>query len=301
MVGAHPLPDVRGADKYGRGTVVVVGGSPSTPGAVLLAGTVALRMGAGRLRIATSAGTATAVAVALPEAKVVALPTRSDGSLGVPDQHTLADALDQADVVLIGPGAEPAGTEDLLRAMLEVAGERTVFVLDAAAVGATRRLSTAELLAASGRLVMTPNRSEALEVLDRDDDDDLADVLTEVAGATGAVVTSFGQVACPDGRTFVVPTPPAGLGTSGSGDVLAGLVAGAAAHCDDLALAACWATHAHVDAGQRLVGRRAFGGYLASELLAAVGAAGASGSGDAATHRFRCLSCAIDLTYDDRS
>ncbi len=42
-----------GGDKHSRGTVAVVGGGTSTPGAVLLAGLAALRVGAGRLQVVT--------------------------------------------------------------------------------------------------------------------------------------------------------------------------------------------------------------------------------------------------------
>src|SRR3954469_13119973 len=78
-----PLPEVSEGDgKHERGTVVVVGGAADTPGAVLLAGLAALRAGAGRLTRATVAETATALAVAVPEAAVTALPATSNGALG---------------------------------------------------------------------------------------------------------------------------------------------------------------------------------------------------------------------------
>jgi ADP-dependent NAD(P)H-hydrate dehydratase len=48
-----PLPDPREGDKKARGDVLVIGGSVQVPGAPLLAGTAALRAGAGRLRVAT--------------------------------------------------------------------------------------------------------------------------------------------------------------------------------------------------------------------------------------------------------
>src|SRR6478735_6349148 len=51
----HPLPDHLGVDKQARGTVLVIGGSARTPGAVVLAGRAALRIGAGRLQLATAA------------------------------------------------------------------------------------------------------------------------------------------------------------------------------------------------------------------------------------------------------
>jgi NAD(P)H-hydrate repair Nnr-like enzyme with NAD(P)H-hydrate dehydratase domain len=57
-----------------------------------------------------------------------------------------------------------------------------------------------------------------------------------------------------------------GLGTSGSGDVLAGAAGGLAARCGDATAAACWAGLAHRAAGRALAARIAASGYLASEL-----------------------------------
>ena len=53
------LPAVTGS-KYGRGQVLVVGGARQTPGAVMLAGRSALRVGAGRLTMAVAESTAEA-------------------------------------------------------------------------------------------------------------------------------------------------------------------------------------------------------------------------------------------------
>src|SRR5689334_25364086 len=92
-----PLPDPRG-DKESRGTVLVVGGSRFTPGAVLLAGVAALRAGAGRLQLAVDQSTAAALSIAVPEAKVVGLP---EPGAALPDE--LMDLAREADVLTIGP------------------------------------------------------------------------------------------------------------------------------------------------------------------------------------------------------
>jgi ADP-dependent NAD(P)H-hydrate dehydratase len=60
-----PLPKA-GGSKHDRGHVLVVGGSPSTPGAAMLAGVSALRVGAGVLALAVARSVAGSVAVALP-------------------------------------------------------------------------------------------------------------------------------------------------------------------------------------------------------------------------------------------
>src|SRR6195952_558114 len=71
MLRAWPLPQPQEhAGKDSRGRVLVVGGSQSTPGAVLLAGVAALRVGAGKLQMATAESAATAMAIAVPESGV---------------------------------------------------------------------------------------------------------------------------------------------------------------------------------------------------------------------------------------
>jgi NAD(P)H-hydrate repair Nnr-like enzyme with NAD(P)H-hydrate dehydratase domain len=71
----------------------------------------------------------------------------------------------------------------------------------------------------------------------------------------------------PGGRRWQSNVDALGLGTSGSGDVLAGLAGGAAARCGDRAQAACWATFAHLAAGRRLESRVGVLGYLASDIV----------------------------------
>src|SRR5690242_19832159 len=68
-----PQPDPNG-DKNDRGSVLVIGGSREVPGALILAGTAALRAGAGRLRLATSRSVAPLVATAMLEARVIGVP-----------------------------------------------------------------------------------------------------------------------------------------------------------------------------------------------------------------------------------
>src|SRR3978361_138066 len=61
-----------GESKRARGTVLVVGGSKSTPGAVMLAGLAALRVGAGVLTLGVPQPIAIPLATAIPESGVTA-------------------------------------------------------------------------------------------------------------------------------------------------------------------------------------------------------------------------------------
>jgi ADP-dependent NAD(P)H-hydrate dehydratase len=296
LLRAWPLPSA-GEDKYSRGAVMIIGGARATPGAALLAGTAALRAGAGRLTMAVAESVAMQLAVSLPEAGVAGLPESAEGSvLGSGLEPILSD-LQSADAVLIGPGLDDIDhTEELLRALLEMdadgvagrgveTGDATIIV-DAYALGCLPRLENC-LDPWHGRLILTPNPTEAGILLGRDVDKLEADVV-EIAARYHAVVSCQGFVArAPGGGSsgggaggdadgaggdaegphlWQITTGFGGLGTSGSGDVLAGAIAGLRARGTSDAQAACWGTHLHAAAADRLASRLGPLGFLAREL-----------------------------------
>ncbi|WP_104175575.1 ADP/ATP-dependent (S)-NAD(P)H-hydrate dehydratase [Arthrobacter sp. Y81] len=291
-----PLPG-GGSGKDDRGSVLVIGGARKTPGATLLAGTAALRAGAGRLTLAVAGSTAVQVAVALPEAGVVGLAETDGGTVRGTGVITLAEELKQAAAVLVGPGLDDTDeAESLLRELLKLdsgnpvedgrgrdgsgaSGARPAVVLDAYALGCLPGLLD-ELGAWAGRLILTPNITESGVLLGRDVGDLHQDV-AEIAGRYGAVVSCQGVIAAPAGYTtgnpkdeggrangglWEITTGYGGLGTSGSGDILAGAIAGLRARGTTDAQATCWGTHLHAAAGDRLASRLGSLGYLAREL-----------------------------------
>ncbi|MDH2445452.1 NAD(P)H-hydrate dehydratase [Amnibacterium sp. CER49] len=262
--GLVPLPPP-GHGKRDRGDVLVVGGAAKTPGAAALTGIAALRVGAGRLTLGVAASVAPSLAVALPEAGVLGLPEASGGSVaGRGAADALADELD-VDCIVLGPGLdEPDETGELLARVIPAIPERTRVLLDAFALGALgNRPELAEPL--RGRLILTPNAAEASRLLGAEVDD-LADGLLRVADRYDAVVSGGGMVAEPGGRLRGVPAGGPGLGTSGSGDVLAGAIGGLIARGAETAEATCWATYLHARAGDRLAERIGPLGFLAREL-----------------------------------
>jgi hydroxyethylthiazole kinase-like uncharacterized protein yjeF len=271
LLAAWPLPADEDGDKFARGTVLVLGGSPVTPGAVILAGMAALRMGAGRLQIATAAPAAPAVAVAVPEALVMPIEVDDDGSLRRPFDEQVLERISEAEALLMGPGMRASMSPvDVLELVLRHAGDSSIVVLDAAALSCMPQVDAALCDRHSGRLILTPNRQEA----DRLDggaevspDEAGTDRLARIARRYGAVVTSFGGVRSSDGRSWDGPHGHPSLGTSGSGDVLAGMAAGAAARSGDAAQAACWATFVHATTGRQLATERGALGFLARELI----------------------------------
>jgi ADP-dependent NAD(P)H-hydrate dehydratase len=255
------LPEPQG-DKESRGTVLVVGGSRFTPGAVLLAGVAALRAGAGRLQLAVDRETATALSIAVPEAKVVGLP-----AVGADLPDELLELARAADVLAIGPGLDDIEeTARLMSEVLDVADKNAGVVLDAYALGALSK-NAALLEGRSQRVVLTPNATEAEHLLGHDPGDDLAMAALAVAERHQAVVSLRSHIAAPDGRCWREESGDTGLGTSGSGDVLAGIIAGLLARGTEPAQAACWGAYAHAVSGRRLILHHGRTGFLARELV----------------------------------
>ncbi|MGB2567265.1 NAD(P)H-hydrate dehydratase [Micromonospora citrea] len=261
---ALPVPT---GGKEHRGTVLVVGGSRFTPGAVLLAGVAALRAGAGVLQLAAAESTAAALSIQVPEALVVGLPETRDGVVAGDPGDRLGDLVGRADVVAVGPGLHDIDeTRALLHLVLDAAGPQTALVLDAYALGALSH--EPDLLVGAGRpVVLTPNLTEARHLLGREPGEDLDAEARELARRYDAVVSLYGHIATADGEGWREESGDAGLGTSGSGDVRSGLLAGLLSRGAAPAQAACWAAWAHAVSGQRLVPRFGRIGFLARELL----------------------------------
>jgi ADP-dependent NAD(P)H-hydrate dehydratase len=257
-----------GESKDGRGRVLVVGGARATPGAAMIAGIAALRVGAGVLQLAVAESVAVGVAVAVPEAGVISLSETKTGSVGGSAAAQLQNAVAGADAVLVGPGLDDAEeTVELLRGLRDIKPSGRRVVLDAYALGALPGL--VEMQQWPGVLTLTPNRDEAARLLATGTDDlsdDDAEVAAEISGQYDAAVSYQSQVVS-DGQRWVVPFGHPGLGTSGSGDVLAGAIAGLLARGVEPGQATCWATYLHAAAGDRLAAQVGRVGFLARELL----------------------------------
>ncbi|MEJ5992538.1 NAD(P)H-hydrate dehydratase [Ramlibacter sp. PS3R-8] len=272
LLHAWPLPTPQAdGDKEDRGRVVVVAGSREMPGAAVLAATAAMRAGAGKLVIATPQSAAQSVAACVPEARVIALPEASDGG---PSFHglPLLQALGAStSALLIGPGM--IGRESTLtfvQGLLPVFKQATV-LLDAIAMDA---VMTARRLAQP--VILTPHAGEMAHLTGGEKDDlreeplhaasrhaERWQVVLALKGATTIV-------ARPDGEAWLHACHTPGLGMSGSGDVLAGVIAGLAARGASPEQAAVWGVALHARAGDVLAARYGTLGYLARELPAEI-------------------------------
>jgi ADP-dependent NAD(P)H-hydrate dehydratase len=263
------LPEPTGG-KESRGSILVVGASTETLGAVLLAAEAALRSGAGKLQVVVPSKVAPHVSISLPEALVRGVPSTEAGAIRSSSAELLLDLAQAASAVLIGPGmADERETRGLVEALLpELTGPVVLDALGLAAVTA----DPACLHHLSGSAVLTPNPTELAIALHVEQDDlaeDPAGAALELAGKAQAVVGLGGAtswVAAPDGRLWRDESGGAGLGVSGSGDVRAGIVAGLLARGASPEQAATWAAHLHGRAGERLAAQVGRLGFLAREL-----------------------------------
>jgi len=115
------------------------------------------------------------------------------------------------------------------------------------------------------RLVLTPNEEE-VEILQGHAVGNFENDLITLAHDESAAVTSFGTIADPSGRSWKVGDPSSGVGTSGSGDVLAGAIAGLLARGASPAQAAAWGTWLHNGSAIRLDLEVGAVGYLARDI-----------------------------------
>jgi len=261
-----PLPKAEG-DKEARGRALVVAGSAELPGAARLTGEAALRAGAGKLAVATLSHAAEALGVALPEARVMALGHASGQGIEAAAMERLSARAQRSDAIVIGPGLDDEDDACAIARALWRTDTRARFVLDAAAMG----------VVCTGRtqhdVVITPHAGEMAHLTGRDKDAVLADPLAtarEAAQRWRVVVVLKGEVTCiaaPDGQAWRHEGGNAGLATSGSGDVLAGLIGGFAARGASLTQAAAWGVRVHARAGERIAQRAGAIGYLARDLL----------------------------------
>jgi len=271
---SNPLPTLDGpTDKNSRGRVLAVGGAASVPGAIRLTGEAALRVGAGKLQLATIASAALAIGLAVPEAGVVPLPEDDEGEIGAEPADALCRAASRCDAMVLGPGiGDPDAAARLVQLVAECARDDMALVLDAAAVACAGPLCDA-VRAHTGRSVLTPHHGEMASLTGRDADAIAADPAAhavEIAERFGAVVVlkdTETVIACPDGALLHYGGGGVGLATGGSGDVLAGVIAGLLSRGAAPATAAGWGVWLHGQAGRAVAARIGPIGLLSRELL----------------------------------
>lgn len=278
-------------DKYTRGSVLVVGGSTRFPGAAIMAAKAAARAGAGYVTLAVPEPVANLARTHLLEIPVVGLPADADGTFSNAARAQVAELAARRSAVLVGPGmCVTGGTVGVVSTLLE---GNTPLVVDADGLNSIARLTNnaldefPELLRRSAPLVLTPHRRELGRLVGLTGDAS-PDTLTSALDAARRVVWADGgseivvvakgtATACVGVEVALLPKPgPACLATAGSGDVLAGIMAGLLSrgveteNLPTLTALACEVHGCAASIAQERFGSR---GVMAADIIDSVGVA----------------------------
>lgn len=260
------------------GTALIAAGSINYTGAAVLAGEGAYRSGVGLVQLAIPASIHAAVAGEVPEATWVLLP-HSTGVIASGAADVLVKNFERATALLIGPGL---GTEDTTREFLEDllsgkvsmkkstprigfvhAGEDKAeekngslppMIIDADGLRLLAKIDGWHaILPAPAVLTPHPGEMAALTGLSKAEiQEDRQGIAQRFAKEWGHVVVlkgAFTVIATPDGRMTVIPVASPALARAGTGDVLAGLIAGLRAQGLDAYEAAVAGAWIHAQAG----------------------------------------------------
>jgi hydroxyethylthiazole kinase-like uncharacterized protein yjeF len=266
---AHPLPPVVNGDKESKGRILILAGSREVPGAALLAATSAMRVGAGRLRIATVESATAQLAMAMPEAMVVGLTEHRDGTIAPSAVRRISELAAGVDAVVAGPGVTRGEVcARISDALLE---SNASLALDAAILHSLEPLESRNI-ERKIMPVLLPHSGELASLLDCHPEEIEAEPIAsglraaELYRSVVLVKGIVSHVVHPDGRAWTYRGGAPGLGVSGSGDTLAGIVGGLLARGADPLSALLWGVWLHGEAGASLAKKVGPIGFLARQI-----------------------------------
>jgi ADP-dependent NAD(P)H-hydrate dehydratase / NAD(P)H-hydrate epimerase len=261
------------AHKGDFGHALVVAGSTPKPGAAILAGTAALKAGAGLVTVATAARAAPVIVGHTPELMTEPLAETELGTVGMAafEYQRFEKIVEKKSVVAIGPGL---GTSDETRAFIKKAVAMCPgrLVLDADALVTENLRRGAVLTPHPGEMARLAGVSTT-EIQNR-----RVEIAREYAQAHAVFLVLKGfrtLVALPDGRVLVNLTGTPAMASGGSGDVLTGMIAGFLAEfpAAPVEQAVAAAVHLHGRAGELAAQDQGEQGATATDILRCIGAA----------------------------
>ena len=221
----------RDVHKGSCGKILIIAGSRGMTGAASLASLSALRAGAGLVTLAVPESLNDLYEVKLTEVMTAPLYEIKSGIIaGTQALNSLLNMAEKVDAVLIGPGiGRDADTIDLVKKFVSAVDKP--LVLDADAIFAFNGVA-GELKACKQIPILTPHLGELAALLNTTVNE-LREFLIinvrKVAQELRAMIVAKSEctiVAYPNGEVFISALGNSGMATAGSGDVLAGTIAG---------------------------------------------------------------------------
>lgn len=260
------------ANKGTFGKALVCGGSINYIGAAYLACMAASRVGAGLVTLATPRSLQAVLASKLTETVYAPLPESEEGIVSETAFATLQPWLRDHHVLLVGCGSgHNPQTVEFIKSLL-FSGPLPELVIDADALNSLAQ-DTHWWQKLPLDAVLTPHPGEMSRLTGlsvKEIQSNRVDIAREKALSWQKTVVLKGAytvIAAPDGRTRVNPVANAGLASAGTGDVLAGAIAGLLAQGLSLFDAATCGVYLHGQAGQQLCGELGDAGIIANDLL----------------------------------
>jgi ADP-dependent NAD(P)H-hydrate dehydratase len=214
------------------GRVLIVGGSLGMSGAAAIAGTSALRSGAGLVRVAVPKSILPIVASIEPCYTTLPLPEDENGCMSSDAVGIVLEQASQNDVVAFGPGAGLGrGVTGVLSELINQ--ENLRLVVDADGLNCLSKMTgTAGWVETKkARMIITPHPGEMKRlwssVFREQFPPDRSEQAIKLAQNTGCVVVlkGAGTVVTNGEKVYVNTTGNPGMATAGSGDVLTGVIA----------------------------------------------------------------------------
>lgn len=256
------------------GKAFIVAGSSKYVGAPYLAATAAGRVGAGLVTLAVPRSLQMAVAAKAIEPTYLPLPEASPGVPCSSAADLIAEQAAGYHALLVGPGlGQDDSTRQLVTRLLFGGRPLPPLVIDADGLNILAASAGAWWDEFSPEAILTPHPGEMARLTGHSMED-IQERRVEIAVASAAkwrkivvLKGAFTVVAYPGGRSTLSPFANPSMATAGTGDVLAGAIAGLLAQGLGPGDAAALGVYLHGLAGHRAGAEFGSAGMLAGDLL----------------------------------
>lgn len=251
----------KAANKGTFGKVLVVAGSKQYPGAAYLACSACYRAGAGLVTLATEPSVKIIVSRKLPEVTFLSL-------------DKVIQKISDFDVLLIGPGL--GQSEQVIKSVEKIcfdySNNRKKMIIDGDGLNILSKMGK-WWEKVDGETILAPHPGEMSRLTGlsvkkvQSDRINVAQYYAKKWAKTVVLKGANTIIASPTGEMLISPFANPALATAGTGDVLAGIIAGMLAQNVAPFDAACVGVFIHGSAGELIRKKIGNAGMLASDLL----------------------------------
>ncbi len=264
------LPRNPDGHKGSFGDALFIAGASSYLGAPYFAAMSFLKSGGGYSRLAAPKSITRFIASKGNEIVFMPLEETQWGSISLKNMPNLLSGAEKSDMVIMGPGLSlDKETRELIKNLateikspLLLDGDGITAISDNPDMLKNRKAPT----------ILTPHPGEMARITKKPVDQiksDRINILRETCQALNSVIVLKGAhslIGYPDGRIFINMTGNSGMGSAGSGDVLAGVIAAMCGLCTDISKAVGAGVFIHGLAGDIAARKKGEDGITATDI-----------------------------------